>query len=134
MRFINAELARTGRPALGMDRVVDTLAIARKRHPGASNSLDALCQRYRIDNAKRTKHGALLDAEILAEVYAELLGGRQTVMSLQVETVSEVRAIFRTAIERPAPLPPTAQATELEAHASFVAQIGGKAIWNTFQS
>ena len=134
MRFINAELARTGRPALGMDRVVDSLAIARKRHPGASNSLDALCQRYRIDNAKRTKHGALLDAEILAEVYAELLGGRQTVMSLQVETVSEVRAIFRTAIERPAPLPPTAQATELEAHASFVAQIGGKAIWNTFQS
>ena len=77
LRFVNAELATLGHPALAPERIVDTLALARRRHPGSPNSLDALCQRYGIDTSRRTKHGALLDAEILAEVYAELTGGRQ---------------------------------------------------------
>ena len=77
MRFINAELAKLGRAAIGMDRVVDTLTLARKKHPGQPNSLDALCDRYRIDRSRRVRHGALLDAEILVEVYCELTGGRQ---------------------------------------------------------
>ena len=77
LRFVNAELAALGHPLLGSDRIVDTLALARRRHPGAPNSLDALCLRYGIDTSRRTKHGALLDSEILAEVYAELTGGRR---------------------------------------------------------
>ena len=74
---MNAELARLGLAAINMDRVVDTLALARKKHPGQPNSLDALCDRYRIDRSRRVRHGALLDAEILVEVYCELTGGRQ---------------------------------------------------------
>ena len=77
MRFVNAELARLGLATIGMDRVVDTLALARKKHPGPPNSLDALCDRYRIDRSRRVRHGALLDAEILVEIYCELTGGRQ---------------------------------------------------------
>src|SRR6202142_582559 len=77
VRFMNAELARLGLATIDMDRVVDTLALARRKHPGAPNSLDALCDRYRIDRSRRVRHGALLDAEILVEVYGELLGGRQ---------------------------------------------------------
>ena len=88
MRFINHELARASRPAISMEGVIDTLALARRKHPGMSNSLDALCQRYRIDNSKRVKHGALIDAEILAEVYAELLGGRQTSLGLGTSVVA----------------------------------------------
>ncbi|HST93475.1 MAG TPA: DNA polymerase III subunit epsilon, partial [Microvirga sp.] len=75
--FLNAEFARTGHKAIAMADVVDTLSMARRKHPGAANNLDALCSRYGIDNSKRTKHGALLDAEILAEVYIELIGGKQ---------------------------------------------------------
>ena len=77
MRFVNAELARLGREPIGMDQVVDTLALARRKHPGQPNSLDALCDRYRIDRSRRVRHGALLDAEILVDVYCELTGGRQ---------------------------------------------------------
>src|SRR5579883_1753315 len=77
IKFINAELARLGVPPIAASRIVDTLAIARRKHPGAPNSLDALCDRYRIDRSRRVRHGALLDAEILVEVYGELLGGRQ---------------------------------------------------------
>ena len=80
--FLNAEFARTGHPPLDHDRVVDTLSLARRKHPGAPNSLDALCARYGIDNSRRTKHGALLDAEILAEVYIELIGGKQADLGL----------------------------------------------------
>jgi DNA polymerase-3 subunit epsilon len=75
--FVNAELARLGREAIGMERVVDTLTLARRKHPGQQNSLDALCERYGVDRSRRVKHGALLDAEILVEVYCELTGGRQ---------------------------------------------------------
>ena len=77
VRFVNAELARLGREPIGMDRVVDTLALARRKHPGQPNSLDALCDRYRIERSRRVMHGALLDAELLADVYCELTGGRQ---------------------------------------------------------
>jgi len=82
MGFINAELVRVNRPIIDSERVIDTLQIARRKHPFGPNSLDALCQRYNIDNSKRTKHGALLDSEILAEVYIELTGGRQADLGL----------------------------------------------------
>ncbi len=88
-RFLNAELKRLGKPPLNPARMVDTLAIARSRHPGAAASLDALCKRYGIDLSRRTKHGALIDSEILAELYVELKGGKQSSLSLQV--VSAVR-------------------------------------------
>lgn len=82
MRFINAELERLGRGRIAAERIVDTLVLARRKHPGASNSLDALCARYGVDTSRRTKHGALLDSELLADVYAELIGGRQAALGL----------------------------------------------------
>ena len=85
VRFLNSELARIGRSSIRQDHIVDTLALARKNHPGQSNSLDALCDRYRIDRTRRVQHGALLDAEILAEIYVELKGGRQPSLSFQNE-------------------------------------------------
>jgi DNA polymerase-3 subunit epsilon len=91
LKFINCELDRAGLPRLSNNSVVDTLGLARKKHPGSSNSLDALCTRYRLDRSRRVKHGALIDAEILAEVYIELRGGRQTLLSL--ELVKETRKI-----------------------------------------
>ena len=80
--FLNAELERAGRAAVDRDRMIDTLVIARRKHPGGSNRLDDLCERYAIDNSRRTKHGALLDAELLAEVYVELIGARQASLVL----------------------------------------------------
>ena len=80
--FVNAELTRIGRQPISMDRVVDTLVLARRKHPGQANSLDALCDRYQIDRSRRTRHGALLDAEILVEIYYELMGGRQRLLAL----------------------------------------------------
>jgi DNA polymerase-3 subunit epsilon len=116
MRFINAEFALLGRAPVDAGRVIDTLALARRRHPGAANSLDALCQRYGIDNSRRTKHGALLDAEILAEVYAELTGGRQT--SLLLETAAAKTALAAGLQKmRPVQFPSPASAAELAAHA-----------------
>ena len=134
MRFINAELKRLNRAAIGNHRVVDTLAMARKKHPGASNSLDALCARYRIDNSRRTKHGALLDSEILAEVYAELLGGRQTAMSLNIETATIIETTVTIAGQRSTPLEPTLTDEEIAAHAAFIAEMGEKALWRAFQA
>lgn len=134
MKFINAELARCGVAAVSMDRVVDTLAIARRKHPGASNSLDALCSRYKIDNSRRTKHGALLDAEILAEVYAELMGGRQKVLELAAAVVKRVESVTLEPIivERPAPLESLLQAVEEQAHSDLVARMGEKALWSKY--
>jgi DNA polymerase-3 subunit epsilon len=132
MRFLNAELERSGRPLLGMDRVVDTLAIARRKYPGSPNSLDALCSRYRIDNSRRTKHGALLDAEILAEVYAELAGGRQAELIL-ANSSTELRPRETTRkIRRPAPLRPSISDEELDAHRHFIAGLGEKAVWRDY--
>jgi DNA polymerase-3 subunit epsilon len=132
MRFLDTELGRAGRSLLGMDRVVDTLAIARRKHPGSPNSLDALCNRYRIDNSRRTKHGALLDAEILAEVYAELAGGRQAELIL-ADSPIEIRPI-ETALKvrRPAPLPPSISEQELDAHRQFIAGLGENAVWRDY--
>ena len=93
MRFINAELGRIGRDPIPNSRVVDTLALARRKHPGAPASLDALCDRYRIDRSRRIKHGALLDAEILVEVYGELLGGRQRSLVFAGERARRARRI-----------------------------------------
>jgi DNA polymerase-3 subunit epsilon len=134
MKFINAELGKLGRPALSMTRVLDTLALARRKHPGAPASLDALCARYGIDASRRKKHGALLDSELLAEVYLELNGGRQSSFALQNEKAAgpaELKGDFLTA--RPAALAPRLSPAEREAHAAFIAGIGEKAFWRKYQ-
>jgi len=137
MGFINAELVRANRSVINLERVIDTLQIARRKHPFGPNSLDALCQRYNIDNSKRTKHGALLDSEILAEVYIELTGGRQADLGLTtVETKSFDRLGSkegsRLAIKRPTPLPNRLSETELVAHGTFIATLGGDVIWKDY--
>jgi DNA polymerase-3 subunit epsilon len=130
-RFLNAEFAFMNLPPLGGARIIDTLAMARRRHPGGPNSLDALCQRYAIDLSRREKHGALLDANLLAEVYAELCGGRQSALSLQ--TVHAVRIAASTDLlrQRPEPLPPRISAAEEAAHSVFVATIKSP-IWDRY--
>ena len=124
MRFVNAELVRLGFPMLAMSRATDTVAIARKRFPGAQANLDALCRRFEIDNTHRTKHGALLDAELLAEVYLQLIGGRQPGFDLNLGRAAQAAATAATVtrVARPArphaPLP-----EELAAHDAFVAKL-----------
>ncbi|MEM6546694.1 MAG: DNA polymerase III subunit epsilon [Pseudomonadota bacterium] len=133
MAMINAELSRLGRPALAMSRAVDTTRLARKRFPGSPVNLDVLCKRFGIDNSGREKHGALIDAELLAAVYLELLGGRQTGLSL--ETVADRSAPdgaarhASTARPRPRSLPPRLTEAEREAHRSFVDEMGPSALW-----
>ena len=134
MRFINAELTRASRPALAMDRVLDTLALARRRFPGVHNSLDALADRFRIDRTKRVKHGALLDAEILVEIYAEPSGGRQRALVFE-EGFEGKRAQRRRnakAAQRPAPLPSLLVEGERAAHAAFIQTLGEAAIWRKY--
>lgn len=129
--FLNAELERAGHRALTND-VIDTVMLAREKHPGARVSLDALCKHYGIDNSRRTLHGALLDSQILAEVYLELIGGKQVSLALMAETrVSGAQAIATrvVAIPRPIPLPPRISDSELAAHARLVAAMGADAIW-----
>ena len=133
MRFINWELKLLSRAAIGMERVIDTLALARRRHPGAANSLDALCQRYRIDNSRRVKHGALVDAEILAEVYAELTGGRQTSLGLSARVVAFRGGAQAAVASRPRPLRPVISDAERDAHAAFVATLGAGALWRQYE-
>lgn len=131
--FLNAELARCERPALVHERVVDTLALARRRHGGGSNKLDDLCVRYGIDNSRRTKHGALLDAELLAEVYAELRGGRQASLGLAVVAGRDFSAAASGAARaRPEPLPARLTAAECAAHEAFVASLGGEPLWRLY--
>lgn len=133
MKFLNAELGWVNRPLLPMDQALDTLAIARKKFPGSPASLDALCRRFAIDNSNRTLHGALLDSEILAEVYLELIGGRQPDLVLAGQT----RAGGKTAAgsdwrpsPRPNPLPSKIKAAEADAHAAFVKTLGDNALWS----
>ncbi|MCC6000252.1 MAG: DNA polymerase III subunit epsilon [Pararhodobacter sp.] len=131
MRFINAELERLRRPPLPSERAIDTLHIARRKFPGASVSLDALCRRFSIDNSAREKHGALLDSELLAEVYLELIGGRQPGFALTAGAVS-VQSSLSTAwkpTRRPQPLPSLITPQEAEAHQSFVDELGDGALW-----
>lgn len=118
MAFLNAELARAGREPMPMSRAVDTLSLALRRFPGAPASLDALCRRFGIDNAGRVKHGALLDSELLAAVYLQLLGGRQAHLDLAV-AVAGAGAGTEAAKPRP-PRPHAPTAAELERHAAFI--------------
>jgi len=129
--FLNAELGFLRMPAIPPERVVDTLHIARQKHPGAANSLDALCRRYGIDNSKRTKHGALLDSELLAEVYLELIGGRQTALILEATVTKKAATVVAAQIsyQRPVPLPSRLTDDERAAHAAFVASLGENALW-----
>jgi DNA polymerase III subunit epsilon len=134
MGFINAELARLGQPAVDGSRVIDTLQLARRKHPMGPNSLDALCRRYGIDNSRRSKHGALLDSELLAEVYVELIGGKQTALVLESfsarpSETEVVEEIVQAARPRPAPLPSRLDDAARAAHAGLVAGLGEKAIW-----
>jgi DNA polymerase-3 subunit epsilon len=132
--FLNAELERAGKSMVGRDRLVDTLLLARRRHPGASNRLDDLCTRYGVDNSRRTKHGALLDAELLAEVYLELIGARQATLSLIDTGVTAGGGRTRVAVMqvRAIALPPRLTEDELVAHTAFIATLGEGAIWREY--
>jgi DNA polymerase-3 subunit epsilon len=134
--FLNSELERVGKPLIVRDRLVDTLLLARRRHPGAANRLDDLCARYGIDNTRRTKHGALLDAELLAEVYIELTGARQAALGLELVTADKTGERERITIVqvRPVPLVPRVTAADLAAHRAFVATLGANAIWREYLS
>ncbi|MGH1352742.1 MAG: DNA polymerase III subunit epsilon [Methyloligellaceae bacterium] len=132
--FLNAELERVNMPLLTNDRVLDTLALARRKHPGAQNSLDALCRRYNIDNSARDKHGALLDSEILALVYSELIGGHQAFLNLNGpgQSGSGARAKRPETSPRPNALPSRISEDEAVAHKAFIETMGEKALWNKF--
>ncbi len=132
MAFINWELKAVGRTAIDMGQVIDTLAIAKQKYPMASNSLDALCKRFGVDLSRRGKHGALLDSELLAEVYLDLIGGRQTALGLAVPsatTRATPAAQGSMARVRPSPLPPRLSETERAAHAALVRELGEKGLW-----
>ncbi len=135
--FINAEFSRLGMPPVASARVVDTLMLARKKHPNGPNSLDALCSRYGVDTTKRTLHGGLLDAQLLAEVYLELIGGRQPGLILVTEQEAERAATVAAAggvrpiLVRPAPLPPRLTENDYAAHAALVGKLSG-AIWSSY--
>ena len=139
LAMLNAEFARLDQPALAMSRAVDTLAITRKRFPGAQASLDALCRRFGVDNAGREKHGALLDCELLAEVYLELMGGRQQGLVLDAASPSTAAGGLAAPVDggsagyrappRPHPLPPRITEAEQAAHDAFIAEMGKRALW-----
>jgi DNA polymerase-3 subunit epsilon len=129
VRFLNAEFAKLDRSPLEPSRIVDTLSMARRLHPGSPSSLDALCQRYGIDLSRRDKHGALLDAGLLAEVYAELMGGRQAALSLQSVAVNRQGLKGDLLDARPSPLPARLNAAEIAAHRAFVAAMSKTPLW-----
>lgn len=132
LKFINAELLRLARPLIPSARTIDTIEIAKSKIPGARYSLDELCRRFGIDLACRSKHGALLDAQLTARVYLELVGGRQTRLRLAPrDTLRVVSQIQVSALQRPEPLASRISAAELAAHAAFVAaELGGDAVWS----
>lgn len=128
MKFLNSELKTLGRETIDNARVIDSLQLARQRYPGAPANLDALCRRFDVDTSARTKHGALLDSELLAEVYLGLIGGRQPGLDLAIEGRGKKAAVTRERISRPLrPHAPTA--AELEAHQAFLKQIKDP-LWN----
>ena len=136
MKFLNAELRLCGFPVMPFSRAVDTLELARSQFPGAQNSLDALCRRFRIDNSNRTLHGALLDSELLAEVYLALRGGRQPGLVLETGPLhgasgpgTGAQGAAAPRGQRPRPLAPRITEAEAQAHAAFVAKLGEKAVW-----
>lgn len=133
--FFNAEFDRCGLPRIDAERVIDSLHLARRKHPMGPNSLDALCKRYGIDNSARTKHGALLDSELLAEVYIELVGGKQAALVLESRGDEDYSAnadrtnALASVGARPVPLPPRISAEELAAHRLLVERLGENALW-----
>ncbi len=140
VKFLDWELKEAGFPTLNKDLVIDTLALARQKFPAGPNSLDALCNRFGIDNAKRTLHGALLDSEILADVYLELIGGRQTSLILSDEAETAAAASSgdgaglqrKPARQRPHSLPSRLSQADIEAHMTFVAEIKGDSLWQQY--
>jgi DNA polymerase-3 subunit epsilon len=132
--FLNAELERVKQAPIPRDRLVDTLLLARRKYPGGSNRLDDLCARFGIDNSHRTKHGALLDAELLAEVYVELVEARQAQLGLVAVPASPIVAsnIAVSTRVRPVPLHPRITDAERVAHCALIAELGAKAIWNDY--
>lgn len=134
IKFINAELNRVGRKPIPLARAIDTIEIAKRKFPGARYSLDELCKRFGVDLSARTKHGALLDAQLTAEIYLELIGGRQRgLMLAPVEiAAAEIGEIVRAARQRPEKLAPLITQVEIELHTAFVAkELGDKSIWNS---
>jgi DNA polymerase III subunit epsilon len=131
LKFLNAELTRLGRQTMPFARAIDTVEIAKAKIPGARYSLDELCRRFGIDLAVRSKHGALLDATLLAQVYLELVGGRQTRLSLApCDSANAIAVEIYVAVQRPTPLPARISAAELERHAAFVVkELGPDAVW-----
>jgi DNA polymerase III subunit epsilon len=129
--FINMELQRINHPTIGMERVVDTLALARRKHPAGPNTLDALCKRYGIDNTIRTKHGAIVDSLLLADVYVELLGERQAKLGLAQsgQAASGQRRRAAKVAQRPTPLPSRLTPEDVAAHEAFVETLGEGALW-----
>ena len=135
VQFLNFELEKARRPSLS-NRIIDTVTLAREKHPGARVSLDALCKHYGIDNSRRTLHGALLDSEILADVYLELIGGRQVTLALVEETrtvVTGAPLVAHAAPQRPTPLPPRLDAEQLAAHLGLIKTMGEAALWGYYQ-
>jgi DNA polymerase III subunit epsilon len=135
MGFINTELDRIGRAIIPPDRVFDTLALARRKHPAGPNSLDALCKRYNVDNSARTRHGALLDAELLAEVYLQLTGGNQAALDLSARRAGSGRAngARETVLSRPTPLPANIAEAEYADHRAFIDELGENALWRQYR-
>jgi DNA polymerase III subunit epsilon len=133
--FINAELARLKMAGITSERIIDTLTLARRRHPAGPNSLDALCKRYGIDASVRSKHGALVDSQLLAKVYVELLGERQATLGLaqQGSAHSGDHRRSRVAQLRPTPLPPRLSQDDECAHAEFIKTLGPNALWLRYQ-
>ena len=131
IKFINAELARVNRPPIPLARAVDTIEIAKRKIPGARYSLDELCKRFGVDLSARAKHGALLDAELTAQIYLELIGGRQRGLALApVEVAETATTMVETARPRPQPLESLVTAEERAAHAAFIAnELGDKTLW-----
>lgn len=134
MKFLNAELGWVNLPHIPWERAIDTLDMARRKFPGSPATLDALCRRFAIDNSARTLHGALLDSEILAEVYLELIGGRQPDFGLTTASIVNVRSAPGGDTDwrpqpRPTPLPPRLTEDEAAAHAAFVDALGDGALW-----
>lgn len=136
MKFLNAELERAGQQQLPMSQAIDTLMLARKKFPGAQHSLDALCRRFGVDNSHRQKHGALLDSEILAEVYLELIGGRQPDFGLSADADqhrgAEARHRSGPTRRRPTPMKTRITTAEAKAHAALVESLGEGGVWRQF--
>ena len=135
-KFLNAEFALIEGSVSLENKIIDTLALARQRHPMGPNSLDALCRRYGIDNSKRIRHGALLDAELLADVYLELIGGRQTALAFAEEARAGRRIVIgtRPAGSRPIQLPVRITDDERAGHRTMLGALGSANLWASYES